>query len=150
MKNLFNRRQFGKGLVAGTALASVSQGAVTAVAATEKNKPDDHWQLVAPGTWKMTSGSPEAITLVTSRLVPASIEAMRRLPVVPAPIIESPISNINRRGTSLAFPLAPHEEIYGFGLQFFSVAHRGKKRAIRVNADPYKDTGDSHALFRFM
>ncbi len=149
MKNLFNRRQFGKGLVAGTALASVSHGTTTAVAATGKNKPDDHWQLVGPGTWKMTAGSPEAITPVTSRLVPASIEAMRRLPVVPAPIIEVPISSISRRGASLALPLAPHEEIYGFGLQFFSVAHRGKKRAIRVNADPYKDTGDSHAPIPF-
>ena len=101
MKNLFNRRQFGKGLVAGTALASVSHGTTTAVAATGKNKPDDHWQLVGPGTWKMTAGSPEAITPVTSRLVPASIEAMRRLPVVPAPIIEVPISSISRRGASL-------------------------------------------------
>ena len=148
MRNLFNRRQFGKGLVAGTALASVSRG-TAAAEATGQNETDDHWQLVAPGTWKMTAGSPEAITPVTSRLVRASIEAMGRLPVVPAPIIEIPISNISRRGTSLALPLAPHEEIYGFGLQFFSVAHRGKKRAIRVNADPYKDTGDSHAPIPF-
>lgn len=42
-------------------------------------------------------------------------------------------------------PLGSHEEIYGFGLQFFSLDHRGKKRAIRVNADPRSDTGDSHA-----
>ena len=149
MKNALNRRQFSKGLVAGTALASVSRGAVAGAETTAQNKLDDHWQLVAPGTWKMTVGSPEAITPVASRLVPPSIEAMHRLPVVPAPIIEIQTSRASRRGTSLALPLAPHEEIYGFGLQFFSVAHRGKKRAIRVNADPPKDTGDSHAPIPF-
>src|SRR6266478_9329608 len=149
MKNVLNRRQFGKRLAAGTALALAGWDTATAAETTGQNKPDGHWQLVAPGTWKMTAGSPEPITPVTSRLVPASVEAMRRLPVVPAPIIETPISNISRRGVSLALPLAPHEEIYGFGLQFFSVAHRGKKRAIRVNADPNKDTGDSHAPIPF-
>jgi alpha-D-xyloside xylohydrolase len=97
----------------------------------------------------MTVGSPEAITPVTSRLVPASIEAMRRLPAVPAPLLHPPSSSVGRRGTSLALPLASDEEIYGFGLQFFSVAQRGKKRAIRVNADPPKDTGDSHAPVPF-
>jgi hypothetical protein len=73
MKNVFNRRQFGKGLVAGTALASVCRGASTAAKASGQNKPQGHWQPVAPGTWKMTVGSPEAITPVTSRLVQVSI-----------------------------------------------------------------------------
>ena len=149
MKNLIDRRQFGKRFVAGTALASAGRGIAAAAEAAEQNKSDGHWQSVAPGIWKMTVGSPEAITPVTSRLVPVAIEAMRRLPVVPTAIIEAPTSKIGRRGVSLALPLAPHEEIYGFGLQFFSVAHRGKKRAIRVNADPSKDTGDSHAPIPF-
>lgn len=149
MKKVFNRRQFGKGLVAGTALASVSGVTAAAVTATGQNKPEEYWHLVAPGTWKMTAGSPEAITPVTSKLIPASSEAMHRLPAVPNPMIEVPISNFTPRGTSLALPLAPQEEIYGFGLQFFSLAHRGKKLAIRVNADPCKDTGDSHAPIPF-
>jgi alpha-D-xyloside xylohydrolase len=147
MKNVFNRRQFGKGLVVGTALSAIGRGATSE--STQQTKLDKHWELVAPGTWKMTVGLPEAITPVTSRLVPASIEAMRRLPDIAAPGIEVPASNISRRGVSIALPLAPHEEIYGFGLQFFSIAHRGKKRAIRVNADPNKDTGDSHAPIPF-
>lgn len=149
MEKLLNRRQFGKGLVAGTALASICREDSFAEAVASQNKPDSHWQLVAPGTWKMTYGSPEAITPVKSRLVPISMEAMHRLPIVSAPGIEIPIPDISHRGTSLALPLAAHEEIYGFGLQFFSVAHRGKKRTIRVNADPYKDTGDSHAPIPF-
>jgi alpha-D-xyloside xylohydrolase len=45
--------------------------------------------------------------------------------------------------------LVANEELYGFGLQFFSLKHRGKKRVIRVNADPPKDTGESHAPVPF-
>jgi alpha-D-xyloside xylohydrolase len=149
MKALLNRRQFGKQLLAGSALALANRGTTASADATAKKGPDNQWQLVAPGTWKATAGLPETITPVTSRLVPASIEAMHRLPPVTDPIIENPISNVSRRGTSLVFPLAAHEEIYGFGLQFFSMAHRGKKRAIRVNADPRADTGDSHAPIPF-
>src|SRR6266568_2776767 len=122
MKNVLNRRQFGKRLVAGTALALVSRDAAIVAEETGQGQPVDQWQLVAPGTWKMTAGSPEAITPVTSRLVPTSIEAMRRLPVVPVPIIKAPVSSFSRRGASLALPLAPHEQIYGFGLQFLAWA----------------------------
>lgn len=149
MKNLLNRRQFGKGLIAGTALASIGQRAIVTAENTKQSNPDKQWQLVAPGTWKVSYGSPEAITPVASRLVPASAEAMHRLPSISEPALETPIFHVSHRGVSLSLPLAPHEEIYGFGLQFFSLSHRGKKRAIRVNADPYKDTGDSHAPIPF-
>lgn len=146
MQSLLNRRQFGKRLAAGTAFA-LSRGSV-AEAATQA-KPVGYWQPEAPGVWKMTVGTPEAITPVASRLVPPALEKMRRLSDVHEPVIEAPASSIGRRGVHLALPLAPYEEIYGFGLQFFSVAHRGKKRTIRVNADPRKDTGDSHAPIPF-
>ena len=39
--------------------------------------------------------------------------------------------------------------IYGLGLQFQSVLQRGRKKKIRVNADPAADTGDSHAPVPF-
>ncbi len=145
MKNVLNRRQFGKCLVAGTALGLAGQDTVTAGEIIQQNRQDAAWRLVAPGIWKMTIGVPEAISPVASRLVESSFEAMLRLPKVSDPIIEVPTSNISRRGVSLALPLAPYEEIYGFGLQFFSIVHRGKKLTTRVNADPGKDTGDSHA-----
>ena len=149
MKISLNRRQFGKRLVAGTALALVSQDVSVAAEVVEQKRANNQWDVVGPGVWKMTTGLPEAITPVTSRLVPASVERMQHLPEVQTPIIDAPVSSINRRGVSLAFPLAPYEEIYGFGLQFFSISHRGKKRTIRVNADPGKDTGDSHAPIPF-
>jgi alpha-D-xyloside xylohydrolase len=45
--------------------------------------------------------------------------------------------------------LPPGELIYGFGLQLLSFSQRGKKKTIRVNADPKVDTGDSHAPVPF-
>jgi len=149
MSDAMNRRQFGKRLAAGTALAFVGSSKASATEPAVLNTPKNVWLPVAPGTWKMTSGIPEAITPVATRLVPPSIEAMRRLPSVSTPILEPPVSIIGRSGAFLTLPLAPREEIYGFGLQFFSVSQRGKKRAIRVNADPPKDTGESHAPIPF-
>ena len=149
MNDAINRRQFGKGLAAGAAFAFVGRSKASAAEPTMLNKPENEWLSVAPGTWKMTAGTPESITPVATRLVPPSMDAMHRLPVVPTPILEPPVSIFARSGTLLTLQLAPREEIYGFGLQFFSVSHRGKKRAIRVNADPPKDTGDSHAPIPF-
>src|SRR5664279_4223958 len=108
MKTLLNRRQFGKRLIAGTALALVVGETTTTGEATGQNDQNKQWQIVAPGTWKIAAGTPEPISPVTSRLVSASIEAMRHLPVVQAPVIDIPTSNISRRGVSLALPLAPH------------------------------------------
>jgi alpha-D-xyloside xylohydrolase len=49
----------------------------------------------------------------------------------------------------LQLPLRPNELIYGLGLQFLSFDQRGKKKVVRVNADPRFDTGDSHAPVPF-
>jgi alpha-D-xyloside xylohydrolase len=49
----------------------------------------------------------------------------------------------------IQLPLRPGEEIFGLGLQFLSLAQRGKKKIVRVNADPRIDTGDSHAPVPF-
>lgn len=49
------------------------------------------------------------------------------------------------RSTTVSLPLQAKEELYGFGLQFFRMKHRGQKRIIRVNADPRTDNGESHA-----
>ena len=54
-------------------------------------------------------------------------------------------AKVDARGCRIALPLAPREQIFGFGLQLLSFSQRGMKKAIRVNADPKLDTGDSHA-----
>ena len=145
---MMNRRELGKGLFASTALAV--SGPVEAQA---KSKGSDRleglWTLVAPGVWKVRLGSPESITPVSSRLVPPQLQAMRLLPDVASAPMASPSASVGRRGVMVTMPLAAQEQIYGFGLQFFSVAQRAKKRVIRVNADPRTDTGDSHAPVPF-
>lgn len=54
----------------------------------------------------------------------------------------------NSRGCVLEFPLG-EELIYGFGLQLNGFNQRNKELFLRVNADPTKNTGDSHAPVPF-
>jgi len=148
MPKIINRRQLGKGLIAGAGLAMIDP---SAVAQNSRATPqlDSRWIPVHPGIWKATIGSPEAVTPVSSRLIEPRFEALRALASVGDPPIAPPTGRVRSRGTSLTLPLAAEEEIYGFGLQFFSIQNRGKKRTLRVNADPRFDTGDSHAPVPF-
>ena len=45
--------------------------------------------------------------------------------------------------------IANDEEFFGFGLQFHSLAQRGKTKTLKVNADPSTDLGNSHAVVPF-
>jgi len=47
MKAPLNRRQFGKQLLAGSALALANRGTSASADATAKKGPEDHWQLFA-------------------------------------------------------------------------------------------------------
>lgn len=135
--------------MAGTALALTSSKSTLAFQLERENASGTQWQLADPGVWQAMLGSPEPISPVKSRLMPALTEAMRRLPKVESPCVEVPVFRRTPRGVTVSLPLEPHERIYGFGLQFFSLDHRGKKCILRVNADPFKDTGDSHAPVPF-
>lgn len=144
-----NRRQLGKGMIAGLAA-----GVAPTLIAAQRPAPAEGavatgWDPVMPGVWKATVGTPEAITPVRTRFVAPRLDELAAMPQVPAPPVERPKMSVGVRGTTVHLALAPNEQIYGFGLQFFSVQHRGKKRVIRVNADPRTDTGDSHAPVPF-
>lgn len=149
MNSRLDRRQFGKGIIGGAALALTGREASAIQKSEADSSQDMRWEFAAPGVWRATAGTPEAITPVRARLVPPCAEALRRLPSVVEAPLRAPGFRLSPRGTRLTLPLDPHEEIYGFGLQFFSMNQRGKKRAIRVNADPHSDTGDSHAPVPF-
>ncbi len=58
------------------------------------------------------------------------------------------VFRINSRGCVLEFPLK-EEQIYGFGLQLKGFNQRNKELVLRVNADPDKNSGDSHAPVPF-
>ncbi len=92
---------------------------------------------------KLTFGTPEKI--VPSRFcknfafTPGDV-------VFPADCIDArPVAG----GFRLEFPLAADEHVYGFGLQLKEFDHKGHKVTLRVNADPVKATGDSHAPVPF-
>jgi len=110
---------------------------------------EPEWTSVMPGIWRLRIGSPEAVTPVATRLIAPAVQDFHRLPSVSAPSIRASAAYVDKRGTTVLLPLAAEENIYGFGLQMLSFNQRGKKKTLRVNADPRFDTGDSHAPVPF-
>jgi len=144
-----DRRQLGKRLLAGATLTAFGGVSRADIPLDTKASFPSAWASIAPGVWKATFGSPESISPVTSRLVEPRLQAMGMLPNISSPPIVAATGSLRSNGTVLTLPLVAHEEIYGFGLQFFSVGQRGLKRFIRVNADPRVDTAESHAPVPF-
>ena len=107
-----------------------------------------------PGIYKITLGVPEQHTPISLRKTSVSERDFMTLfenEVLNKPVISQ--DNIyfetSARGSNVVLPLSDDEQIYGFGLQLKSFAQKGKKKMIRVNADPVGDTGDSHAPIPF-
>jgi alpha-D-xyloside xylohydrolase len=143
-----SRRTLAKALAASGTMAGVSR-LLGAESSAVGSLVTATWTELYPGVWRATIGKPEKFTPVSSRLVPAQIEAFAKLPRVhraPLPPIDGKRTD---RGCTVQFPLRPHEQIFGFGLQLLSFAQRGKRKVARVNADPKIDTGDSHAPVPF-
>ncbi len=103
---------------------------------------------IHPGVWKITLGTPERITPVSTRRHPVAAAALASLPYVAAQPV-APTGSASERGYLVTLPLAPNEMVYGLGLQFQSFIQRGLKKKLRVNADPILDSGDSHAPVPF-
>lgn len=149
------RRTVAKGIAAGAAagLAGIlrAENAPQGIAQQGPDIAGDAgvWKEVFPGVWRMRVGTPEQFTPVAARLVAPQAEAFAKLPQVK----EAPLPPIRgrktERGCVVQLPLAPDEQIFGLGLQLLSFAQRGKKKVVRVNADPKVDTGDSHAPVPF-
>ncbi|MGH7973258.1 MAG: TIM-barrel domain-containing protein, partial [Limisphaerales bacterium] len=105
-------------------------------------------QQVVPGVWRFSFGTPEKITPVKTRHYQIATDGLEGLPKVSACPVEVS-ATISERGVLLRVPLASDEKIYGLGLQLQSFQQRGLKKRLRVNADPARDTGDSHAPVPF-
>lgn len=102
----------------------------------------------APGVARWVFGEPERCVPSAQRYRrPPRLAGFDTLPAPPAgPFRPDDVAfTTAARGCRLRLPLAPDEEVYGFGLQLKSFRQTGKKRAMRVNSDPAADTGDSHA-----
>src|SRR4051794_34205421 len=144
---MINRRQLGRTLAIGITTGGTreSTGQLAAIAGSGSFP----WTKTLPGIWKATIGTPEVYTPVRSRLVPPALDKLAQLPEVGAPPVPAIAGTATGRGCILRLPMPPGELIYGFGLQLLSFSQRGKKKTIRVNADPKLDTGDSHAPVPF-
>jgi alpha-D-xyloside xylohydrolase len=143
------RRSLAKGLAAASAAAGIPGMLRAEASAVPAHSGAVAWKKVHHGIWKATIGMPERFTPVSSRLVPAQVEAFAKLPNVDAAPLPAIGGKQTKRGCTVQLPLRPYEQIYGLGLQFLSLAQRGKKKVVRVNADPRFDTGDSHAPVPF-
>jgi alpha-D-xyloside xylohydrolase len=103
---------------------------------------------IHPGIWKISFGTPEKITPVSTRRYPPAAESLKALPTVAACPLKAS-GSASKRGYLVRLPLAPNEIVYGLGLQLQSFVQRGLKKKLRVNADPKVDSGDSHAPVPF-
>jgi len=108
-------------------------------------------EKIANGIWKIRLGSPEEHTPVTLLKADIQQESLNRLTQVDiSPFTDEQVKfKILKRGCVVEIPMKTDEDIYGFGLQLYSVDQVGKKKCIRVNSDPIADTGDSHAPVAF-
>jgi alpha-D-xyloside xylohydrolase len=144
-----SRRSLAKGLAAVAAVAGVSDKALGESSIIDGAVSSASWKQIHPGVWKATIGVPERYTPVSSRLIPPKTEAFAKLPNVDTAPLAAIRGQRTARGCLVQLPLRSNEQIYGMGLQLLSFAQRGKKKVIRVNADPKVDTGDSHAPVPF-
>ncbi len=116
------------------------------------NNPDKKlsWEHPFTGTFRTKAGNPPTFNLLSVANRKPRAEAINTLPDTPVPIDLKDIeaSVINGR-TCLKFPLGKEEQIYGFGLNFKTVAQRG--RIFRLHVDHYgsEDNGRTHAPVPF-
>src|SRR4051794_18039845 len=131
---MINRRQWSRALAIGMAGAQ-SRNVARGQAGPEKITRSP-WSKILPGIWKATFGTPEPYTPVSSRFIPPAAHKLSQLPESNTPPIPEIAGAVSERGCVLRIPMPPGELIYGFGLQLLSFSQRGKKKTIRVNADP--------------
>lgn len=106
---------------------------------------------VANGIWKISYGIPEENTPFKLLKPDIKYEALDKLVCADIPPISEDriLFKVTKRGCVVEIPMKTSEDIYGFGLQLYSVNHVGSKKYIRVNSDPVANTGDSHAPVPF-
>jgi alpha-glucosidase (family GH31 glycosyl hydrolase) len=84
------------------------------------------WTEVASGVWKATVGQADSLTLLSAAGGTPSREALARMPKTVFPLDPAEIEgrNFNAK-TTLRFPLAGNEDIYGLGVDFSSMRRNG-------------------------
>lgn len=108
------------------------------------------WTQKAPGVWNATAGNASTYTPLSVVGMEPALDSMKTLGDKPFPFNPELIMTEQIGGRTIAcFPLDHNEKIFGLGLQFMRVNHRGRTRYLRVNSDPIIDVGESHAPVPF-
>src|SRR5688572_1488090 len=93
-------------------LVAVSVAALHAAAAPSASTPT--WTEVAPGVWKATVGKPEDLTLLKAAGGAPAMKALAAMPKAEFPLQKEEIeAKLIDWMTTLRFPLAANEDIYG-------------------------------------
>lgn len=107
------------------------------------------WTEVAPGVWKTTIGTPEAFTLLTAAGSNVPLAAgLAAMPKATFPLDQNEIYGRQWDAkTTVRFPLAANEDIYGLGVDFSSMRRNGGVFELHVDHWDSKKaiTGRTHA-----
>ncbi|MDO8542622.1 MAG: glycoside hydrolase family 31 protein [Opitutaceae bacterium] len=129
-----------------TVLASLL---LTPIGATQVSPPANPvWTQVAPGVWKSTIGQPEDLTLLSAAGGKPAASGLAAMPAAVFPLesgeIEGRQVNAN---TTIRFPLAAGEDIYGLGVDFANLRRNGAIFELHVDhwSSSQKITGRTHA-----
>ncbi len=108
------------------------------------------WKVIAPGVWSATVGKPDKLNFYTVAGVQPKTDALKSMQAVKFPLPQNEIkASLIDGKTYLHFPLDKNEKIFGLGLNFKTVAQRG--RIMRLHMDHYggQDNGRNHAPVPF-
>jgi alpha-glucosidase (family GH31 glycosyl hydrolase) len=129
---------------------------VTLVACNQANNRNTNsdsrqtWKKEYAGTFRTMIGTPPEFNLLSVANSSPREKAINNLSDAPVPIaLEDIIGSVVNGRTCLHFPLEKEEQIYGFGLNFKTIAQRG--RIFRLHMDHYgsEDNGRTHAPVPF-
>jgi alpha-glucosidase (family GH31 glycosyl hydrolase) len=105
---------------------------------------------VAPGVWKASVGTPDAVSLLEAAGGEPRRDALARMGGVDFPVAQQDIRASRRDGSvSLRLPLEPSERLYGLGLNFKTVEQRGTVKQLHVDHYGGSDNGRTHAPVPF-
>jgi alpha-D-xyloside xylohydrolase len=100
------------------------------------------------GIWHNTFGIPEDVTPVRLFGAGNKVPIMDNIASLPFQY-GNIVSHNTQRGFVVELPMKNDEGFYGFGLQFYSFNHAGRRCFMKANSDPAADTGESHAPVPF-
>lgn len=107
-----------------------------------------NWQEVAPGVWKATVGRAESLTLLQAAGGRPARASLAKLPAARFPLEANEIEGRQFDWkTTVRFPLAKDEDIYGLGVDFAAIRRNGS--IFELHVDHWNSragiTGRTHA-----